>query len=209
MPHNCNKAVLTNTYGELLLQIFIQHACHIFQYILVSHLGCFIIYLISSMLSSERAVFRLPEFSLFLFRLVSCKRHFVTFSWIVFLKGGAWLNRCWNPAWTAMYLFFEEYFYKKSSFFSWYLTHCSLESPPKNVFSNIFISILCPELYNYDPWNSLLICQFLYYPINKAIALSNQQLVKFYENNNLWLHRLQTFFKEIYLKWGIYLKHPV
>ena len=42
--HICRKAVLTNTHGELLLQIFIQHACHIFQYKFVSNLGCFLIY---------------------------------------------------------------------------------------------------------------------------------------------------------------------
>ena len=40
----CKKAVLTNTCGELLLQIFIQHACHIFHYKLVSNLGCFLIH---------------------------------------------------------------------------------------------------------------------------------------------------------------------
>ena len=42
--HNYRAAVLTNTYGELLLQIFIQHASHIFQYKSVSNLGCFLIY---------------------------------------------------------------------------------------------------------------------------------------------------------------------
>ena len=40
----CRTAVLSNTCGELLLQIFIQHACHIVQYKFVSNLGCFLIY---------------------------------------------------------------------------------------------------------------------------------------------------------------------
>ena len=60
------------------------------------------IFLTRSMFSSERAVLRLPESSLFLFRVVPCERYFVTFCWIVFLQGGAWLNRCRNAAWTAM-----------------------------------------------------------------------------------------------------------
>ena len=34
--HICRTAVLTNTYGGRLLQIFIQHVCHIFQYKFVS-----------------------------------------------------------------------------------------------------------------------------------------------------------------------------
>ena len=34
--HSCRAAVLTNTHRELLLQIFIQRACHIFQYKFVS-----------------------------------------------------------------------------------------------------------------------------------------------------------------------------
>ena len=29
--HICKTAVLTNTYGGLLLQTFIQHVCHIFR----------------------------------------------------------------------------------------------------------------------------------------------------------------------------------
>ena len=51
---------------------------------------------------SEQAVLRLPEFSLFLFRLVPCEQCVVMFCWIVFLQGVAWLNCCWNAAWTAM-----------------------------------------------------------------------------------------------------------
>ena len=50
----------------------------------------FNIFLISSMFSSERAVPRLPEFSLFLFTLAPCEWAFLTFRWIVFLQGGAW-----------------------------------------------------------------------------------------------------------------------
>ena len=30
--HICRTVILTNTYGGLLLQIFIDHACHILQY---------------------------------------------------------------------------------------------------------------------------------------------------------------------------------
>ena len=44
--------------------------------------------------------------------------------------------------------------------------------------------------------------QFPNYLINKAIVLSNQQLVKFYENNNLELCDLQQFFKKLNLAWG-------
>ena len=60
------------------------------------------IFLTRSMFSSERAVLRLSELYLFLFRVVPCERYFLTFCCIVFLQGGAWLNRCWNAAWTAM-----------------------------------------------------------------------------------------------------------
>ena len=49
-------------------------------------------FLIRSIFSSERAVIRLPEFYLFLFRLLPCDCYFLTFSWIVFLQGGTWLN---------------------------------------------------------------------------------------------------------------------
>ena len=42
--HICRTVTLTNTYGEMLLQIFIQHACHIFQYKFVSNLRCFLTY---------------------------------------------------------------------------------------------------------------------------------------------------------------------
>ena len=75
--HNCRAAVLTNTYGKLLLQISIQ--------VIESFSN---IFLTSSMFTSERAVIRLPKFSLFLFRLVPCERYFVTFCWIIFLQGG-------------------------------------------------------------------------------------------------------------------------
>ena len=60
------------------------------------------IFLTSSVFYSERAVLLIPEFSLFLFKLVPCEPDFVTFYWIVYLQGGAWLNRYWNAAWTAM-----------------------------------------------------------------------------------------------------------
>ena len=59
--HICRTAVLTNTYGVLLLQIFIQHACHIFQYKFVSNLGCFLIYfwLVQCSIQNEQSlVFR-------------------------------------------------------------------------------------------------------------------------------------------------------
>ena len=60
------------------------------------------IFLTSSMFSSDWAVLCLPEFSLFLFRLIPCEQYFVTFCRIVFLQGAVWLNHCWNAAWTAM-----------------------------------------------------------------------------------------------------------
>ena len=80
--------------------------------------------------------------------------------------------------------------------------HCNLESSPGKVFSNIFISTLFLEQSNYDPWNSLLVCQFPNYLINKTIVLSNQQLTKVYENNNLGLIGLQKFSKKLDLVWG-------
>ena len=40
--------------------------------------------------------------------------------------------------------------------------------------------------------------------------MSNQQLVKYYENNNLGLYGLQTFLNKLYLTWGgFFFKHPV
>ena len=48
----------------------------------------FNMFLARSMLSSKQAVLRLPEFPLFLFRLVLCKRYFLMFGWIVLLQGG-------------------------------------------------------------------------------------------------------------------------
>ena len=77
-------------------------------------------------------------------------------------------------------------------------------------FRIFLLSILFTILSNYDPLNSLLIFQFPKYLINKTIVLSNQQLVKFYENNNLGLCGLQTLFKKLYLTWGgFFLKHPL
>ena len=127
------------------------------------------------MFSSKRAALCLPEFSLFLFTLIPCKRYFVTFCWIVI-------------------------FWKLILF----LRYTNLESLSEKLFSNIFISILSTELSNYDPWNSLHICQFPNSLINKTIVLSNQQLVNFYENNNLGLCGLQIFFKKLDLTWGGY-----
>ena len=72
----------------------------------------------------------------------------------------------------------------------------------QKIFSNIFISILSSELSNYDPWNSLLVCQFPNYLVNKTIVLSNQQLVNFYENSDLKLRDLQKFSKKLDLTWG-------
>ena len=60
------------------------------------------IFLTRWMFSSERAVLRLPEFYLFLFRVVPCERYFLMFCWTIFFQGGAWLSRCRNAAWTAM-----------------------------------------------------------------------------------------------------------
>ena len=88
--------------------------------------------------------------------------------------------------------------------------HCDLNLLQKKVFSNTFMSILSPALSNYDPWNSLLVCQYPNDPINKTIVLSNQQLVKFYKNNNLGLCGPQKFFKKLDLTWGsFFLKHPL
>ena len=55
--HICRAAVLTNTCGELLLQIFIQHTCHIFKYKFVSNLVCFLIYfwIVQELLQSEQS----------------------------------------------------------------------------------------------------------------------------------------------------------
>ena len=42
--HISRKAILKNTYGELLLQILIKDICHIFQYKFMSNLACFLMY---------------------------------------------------------------------------------------------------------------------------------------------------------------------
>ena len=86
---------------------------------------------------------------------------------------------------------FEISFHKKNSFF-----FCNLESLPVKVFSNIFVGILFPKPFNYDPWNSLLFSQFPNYLINKTIVLSNQQLVTFYENISSGLCDLEKFSKQ-------------
>ena len=69
-----------------------------------------IIFLSSSMFSSERTILRLPKFYLFLFRLISYELHSVTFCWIVFLHGGAWLNRFRNPLELPCSFFFRKNF---------------------------------------------------------------------------------------------------
>ena len=129
----------------------------------------------------ERAVLRLPEFSLFLFRLVPCEPYFVKFYWIIFLQDGVWLNRFRNAAWTAMQLFLSKNFSTTKPLFSFNIwAVVTLNHFQERYFRiHIFISILSPEPSNYDPWNSLLDCQFLNYLINKTIVLSNQQLVNF------------------------------
>ena len=68
------------------------------------------IILTRSMFSSERAVLLHPDFSLFLFRLIPYERYFLTFCWIVFLQGGAWIYRWRNSAWTIIQLFLSKYF---------------------------------------------------------------------------------------------------
>ena len=97
---------------------------------------------------------------------------------------------------------FEKVFYNKILFFFWYLRHCYIESLPEKIFLNIFLTILSSELSNYDPWNSLFICQFPDYLINKAVVLSDQQQVNFYENNNLRLCGLQNVFQKIRFNMG-------
>ena len=108
------------------------------------------------------------------------------FAWWCLIK---FLLECCSNCYVAFS--YEKFLCNKSLLFFWYLRHCNLESPPKNVFLNIFISIFSPKLSNYDPCNSLLIFQFPNYLINKAIVLSNQHLVKFYENSSLGLCSLQ------------------
>ena len=109
--HICRTVTLTNTYGEMLLQIFIQHACHIFQYKFVSNLRCFLAYywLDQCSLQKEQS-FIFQNFICLPFRVVPWERYFVAFCWIAFFQGGTWLNRCWNAAWTAMYLFLSKNF---------------------------------------------------------------------------------------------------
>ena len=103
---------------------------------------------------------------------------------------------------------FEKLFYNKNWFIFWYLRHCNIESLPEKIFSNIFINILSPGLSNYDLWNSLFVCQFLNYLINKTIVLINQQLVNFYENNNLKLFGRQKFFKKLDLRGATFFETP-
>ena len=157
------------------------------------------IFLTSSMFYSEWAVLRLPDF-------------LCSFSDSFYLNGILWsfvelsfyliksLSKCCLNSYVAFS--FEKLSYDKNSFFFWYLKHCNIESLPEKIFSNIFISFLSPELSNYDPWNSLLVCQFPNYLVNKTIVLSNQQLVNFYENSDLKLRDLQKFSKKLDLTWG-------
>ena len=105
------------------------------------------------------------------------------------------------------------FFYQKKisatffSYFFWKLRNCNLESPPENVLSNIFIRIWSHELSSYDPWNSLLICQFPNYLINKTVVVSNQRLGKCYENNNLELCDLKIFLEKIIFNvWWLFLE---
>ena len=99
----CRTAVLTNTYVRPLLQIFIWHVLPYFSIQIRVKFGLFSnIFLTNPMFCSGGKVFRLPEFSLFLFRLVPYEWYFVKFCWIIFLQGSVWLNRCQNAAWTAM-----------------------------------------------------------------------------------------------------------
>ena len=91
-----------------ILQIFIQHACHIFHYKLVSNLGCFLIHSYSD-LSHVNGIFcNVLLDSLFARWYLKTASCYVDFS-------------------------FEKNFCNKSLFFFWYLTHRSLESPPENV----------------------------------------------------------------------------
>ena len=96
------------------------------------------IFLTRSMFSSERAVLRFSEFSLFLFRVIPCEEYFVTFCWIVFLKGGAWLNRCRNATWTVMQFFSRKIFLQQNHVLFRYLRHFNPESPLEKEFSNHF-----------------------------------------------------------------------
>ena len=99
------------------------------------------------------------------------------------------LSKCYFNCYVAFS--FEKFFYNKSSLFFSYMRYF-----------RYFISIFSPELSTYDPWNSLLVCQFPKNLINKTIVLRNQPLVKLYENNNLGLCDLQKLLKKLYLTWG-------
>ena len=113
LQHICRTAVLANTYGELLMQIFIQHACHVFQYKFVSNLGCFLIYfwLVQCSIQNEQS---------FVFQTFLCSilESFVKFCWIVFLQGGVWLNRCRNAGCSNCYVaFFQKTFLQQKLVF--------------------------------------------------------------------------------------------
>ena len=139
------RAVSKNTYGELLLQIFIQQACHIFRYKFVSNLFFFeyisvqfnVFFRTSSASSSEIFFVLIQARSMW---TVFCKvlLDYLFARWCL-IK--AWLNCCWN-CYVAFSL--EKIFCNKNSFLFWYLKQCKLEY----FYSNIFISILSPELWH-------------------------------------------------------------
>ena len=148
--HICRTAVLTNTYGVLLLQIFIQHACHIFQYKFVSNLGCFLIYfwLVQCSIQNEQ-----PS---------SSRIFFVPFQtrsmWTVFCKV---LLNCLFASWCLIKSLSKCCLNCYVAFLSknFSTRHCNIVTLPEKIFSNIFRSILFPELstvairYLESPWN--------------------------------------------------------
>ena len=121
-------------------------------------LDCFFfnIFQTRSMCSSERAVLRLPEFSLFLFRLVPSERYFLTFCWIVLWQGGAWLNRYRNDAWI-----FRNIFLQQKLVLLLIIEALQPWISSRQGSSECFLSILSPDPSNYDPWNSWLVANSL------------------------------------------------
>ena len=94
------------------------------------------------------------------------------------------------------------FFFYDNSFFIWYLRYCNLEYHPERYFKHVY--------KDFSPLSYLIMTRHTHYSfanspnnlINKIIVLSYQQLVKFYENNNLRLGDRQNFFKKLDLTWG-------
>ena len=150
--HICKTVALANTYGELLLKMFIQHTCHIFQYQFASKLGYFLIYIwivqCSDVQCWDIQVFYSISFvfqnSLFTFSdsfHVNCiLSSFIYLSFFTRWCLTKLLSKCYLTCYVAFS--FEKLFYKKNSFFYWYFRPCNIESLPEKIFLNTFINIL-------------------------------------------------------------------